>query len=322
MEQAICIQKNLCVLLLKHVVRKSKLICGSSIVDEGVIRHGEETNYCLDTELLCDYLIQQQWISTNSKLLVMGEFRSFVEKFRSCSPVYDSAWKDFLSGYYELHSREISFVVLKLCCHSLSVVSNIPPSFSRSTLQLSSGFDEFHSGVRSTQSALVGLPNMSGLFNNPRTVPPIFSLLGKGTTLLEDEDVSVWDVTYYCLSRRQILLNRVKVYTVTDEERSWTSIDCSPKTPSPTTSLAETNTASCSKPNVVTPSPIRTGSKSQDQSGKTRADFPSLVTATLSVTRFPTAVPFPPTGRTLSSKKLVVKKKDTSDKYMWSHHSN
>ena len=316
-EQVICFQKNLCALLLKHVIRKSKLVRGSSIFDEGVIRHGEETNYCHDAEFLCDYLIQQQWISAASKPLVMSEYRSFVEKFRSCSPVYDGTWVDFLSGYYELHSRENLFTVFKLCCLSLSVVYNIPPPFNLSSLQLSSDYDEFHSCVRSTRSALIGVPNMSGLFNNPRTVGPIFSLLGKGSTLLEDEDFSVWDVTSSCLSRRQLLLNRVDaryICTVTDEERSWTSIDCNLKTLSPTTSLSESKTASCSKPKFVAPGPIRTGSKSQDQGEKARVEFPSLATATLSVPRFPTAVPFTPTGKNTSSKKLIVKKKDSNGK--------
>ena len=118
---------------------------------------------------------------------------------------------------------------------------------------------------------------------------------------MEDEDFSVWHVTSSCLSRRQLLLDRVEARyncTVTDEERSWTSIDCNLKTPSPTSSLPESKAASCSKPKFVTPGPIRTGSKSQDQAGKTRVEFPSLATATLSFPWFPTAVPFPPTGKT------------------------
>ena len=59
---------------------------------------------------------------------------------------------------------------------------------------------------------------------------------------------------------------------------------------------------------------FRIGSKAEDRSAKTRAEFPSLATATLSVPRFPTAVPFPPTGKATGSKKLVVKTKGTSDK--------
>ena len=222
MEQAICFQKKFCLLLLQHVIRKPKLIHGSSIFDEGVIRRGEENNYCHDAELLCDYLIQQQWISANSKLLVMSEYRSFVKKFRSCFPVYDGVWVESLSGYYELHSRENLFAVFKLCCLSLSGVSNIPPSFSLSSRLLSSHYDDFHSCVRSIYSILVGVPNMSALFDNPRTVAPSFCLLGKGRTLLEDEDFSVWDITSSCYSRRQKLLNRVETRfncTVTDEKR-------------------------------------------------------------------------------------------------------
>ena len=70
-EQAICFYKNFCILLLKHKVSKSKLVRGSSVFDEAVVRYGEEENYAHESELLCDYLVQQKWISHTTKPLVL-----------------------------------------------------------------------------------------------------------------------------------------------------------------------------------------------------------------------------------------------------------
>ena len=59
-EQAASFYKQFCCLLLKHSVRKSKLIRGISIFDESVIRHCEEVNYRHECEQLCDYLSRHQ----------------------------------------------------------------------------------------------------------------------------------------------------------------------------------------------------------------------------------------------------------------------
>ena len=66
------------------------------------------------------------WISASSKSLVLSEYRSFVEKFRSCVPDYDRDWVCFLSGNY-----------------SLSSISDIPPTLSLSSLNLSTDTGEF-----------------------------------------------------------------------------------------------------------------------------------------------------------------------------------
>ena len=100
-EQALCFYKSLCTLLLKHSIRKSKLIRGMSVFDEDVILHGREEDYEEESDQLCDFLVQRDWISSSIKPLILSEYRSFVEKFRSCEVQYDTDWVTFMSGYYE-----------------------------------------------------------------------------------------------------------------------------------------------------------------------------------------------------------------------------
>ena len=48
--------------------------------DEAIVRYGEEVDYTHESELLCDYLVQQKWISHTIKPLVLSEYGAFVEK--------------------------------------------------------------------------------------------------------------------------------------------------------------------------------------------------------------------------------------------------
>ena len=223
-EQALRFYKSLCTLLLKHSIRKSKFIRGTSVFDEAVILHGREEDYEEESDQLCDFLIQRDWISSSIKPLILSEYRSFVEKFRSCEVQYDTDWVTFMSGYYELQCRTNLLFVFKLCCLEISSSICIPPVFTVALPDLASDNCNFTSAVRSVQSSLVGIPNVLGLFSNPRTVAPIFSLLGKGRSLLENPDYSVWDVSSSCSSRRRRLQKKFEsrfTGTVTDEERAW-----------------------------------------------------------------------------------------------------
>ena len=191
-EQALCFCRNICALLLSHKVCKSKLVRGFSIFDEAIVRHGEEEDYSRECEMLCDFFVESKWISSNVKPLIYSEYRSFVAQFRSNIIEHDREWVDFLSGYYEMHCRENLFFAFKLCCLSLANHSSLPPHFTLILPRLASDADEFRSSVRSIQSSLSGIPNVSGLFSNPRTISPVFSLLGKGNALLSDATFSVW----------------------------------------------------------------------------------------------------------------------------------
>ena len=318
-EQALCFYKSLCTLLLKHSIRKSKLIRGMSVFDEAVILHGREEDYEEESDQLCDFLIQRDWISSSIKPLILSEYRSFFEKFRSCEVQYDTDWVTFMSGYYELQCRTDLFSVFKLCCLGISSSICIPPVFTVALPDLASDNCDFTSAVRSVQSSLVGIPNVLGLFSNPRTVAPIFSLLGKGRSLLENPDYSVWDVSSSYSSRRLRLQNKFEscfTCTVTDEERAWTSLDVDPK-PSGSTSSSPTHrvTSSTSKSpktplpssKFAVPGPIPVG-----LSGGSSRGFDQtlqLATATLAVPRFVSEVPFPPPDQTKSAKKLTIKKR-------------
>ena len=120
-EQALCFCKNICALLLSHKVCKSKLFRGFSIFVEAIVRHSEEEDYSRECEMLCDFLVGNNWLSNNTKPLVYSEYRSFVTLFRSHNIDYDGDWINFLSGYYEMQCRSNLFFVFKLCCLSLPI---------------------------------------------------------------------------------------------------------------------------------------------------------------------------------------------------------
>ena len=137
-EQVLCFHKSFCELLLKHELCKSKLVRGFSVFDEAVLRYGEEVDYTHESEILCDYFIRQKWISSVTKPLILSEYRSFVEKFRSHEVSYEGDWVTFLANYYELHCRQNLFTIFKLCCLSSSGVIVPPPNFILSVPELAS----------------------------------------------------------------------------------------------------------------------------------------------------------------------------------------
>ena len=83
----------------------------------------------------------------------------------------------FLAGTYEMHCRENLFIVFKLCCLSLPNRPTVSPTFIVDIPGPSSDHDEFNSSVKCIHSSLSGIPNVSGLFSNPRTTSNLTSLL-------------------------------------------------------------------------------------------------------------------------------------------------
>ena len=205
-EQALSFCKNVCILLLKHKLCKSKLVRGFSIFDEALIRFWEEVDYTHESEMLCDFFVQQKWVSHAAKPLILTEYWSFVEKFRSHDVSYKGEWITFLTNYYELHCRENLFSIFNLCLPAAPIIPHI---FTFALEDLKSDINEFQSCVRSVQSSLFGVPSVSELYSNPRTVSSVFSLLGRGQSLLEDENFRVWDITFSCSSRRRRLSNQL-----------------------------------------------------------------------------------------------------------------
>ena len=308
-EQALYFCKNICSALLKHKICKSKLVRGFSIFDEAIVRHGEEEDYSHESEVLCDYLVENKWMGDGTKPLVCSEYRSFIAQFRSASVDYDGDWICFLSSYHEMHCRPNLFHVYKLCCISLSNSFVVPPTFTISLPDLTSDVDDFNSSIRTIQSSLVGVPNVSGLFSNPRTISPIFTLLGKGRGLFTDSAFSIWNVVSSSASRRHLFHNKLEsryTCTISDEETLWTSVVVSPKAAEPQASTS----AKFVKP---TPFPVR--SSYIAPSPKSKSASPVLSTPTLSVSRVSADIPFLPNTSSDGSKKLVVKKKKkTSDR--------
>ena len=114
-EQALRFCENVCILLLKRKLCMSKLVRGFSIFDEAVIRFGEKVDHTHQSEMLCDFFVQQKWVSHTAKPPILSENLSFVEKFRSHDVSYEGEWITFLTNYYELHCRETLFSIFKLC---------------------------------------------------------------------------------------------------------------------------------------------------------------------------------------------------------------
>ena len=266
-EQSLSFYKSLCTLLLKHIILKSKFVRSISVFDEAVILHGQEEDYNGELEQLCDFLVQRDWIPNTVKPLVLSEYRSFVKKFRSVEPHGDTDWVSFMSGFYELHCRTNLFSVFKIRCLGVFNAPQILPVFSATLPDLASGQGDFTSAIRSVQSSLLGIPNVIGMFSNPRLVAPTFSLLGKGRSLPGDPNFSVWDVSSGCRARRRRLLNKFEsryICTVTDEEREWTTMDSDHKlasftTVSPTSRIVSGTSKSpkLSEPKFVTPTPCQ-----------------------------------------------------------------
>ena len=210
------------------------LVRGFSIFDENVIRFGEEVDYTHESEMLCDFFVQQKWVSHTATPLILSEYWSFAEKFRWHDVSYEGECITFLTKYYELHCRENLFSIFKLCRLSLPAVPIIPPIFTLALEDLVSDVTEFQSCVRSVQSSLFGVPSVSELYSNPKTVSSVFSLLGRGQSLLEDEHFTVWDITSTCSSRRRRLSNQLDsryTCTISDKEKLWVSPQSSPKKP-------------------------------------------------------------------------------------------
>ena len=209
-EQALCFCKNICVALLNHKICKSKLVRGFSVFYEAIIRHGEEEDFSHESEFICDDLVDNKWIASNIKPLVCSEYQSFIAQFRSIANDCDVDLICFLSGYHEMHCRNNLFFVFKLCCLSLSNSFTVPPLFTVTLPRLIFDGDDFRSSIRSIQSSLVGIPNVSGLFSNPRTISPIFTLLGKMRRLLSESAVSIWEVPPSYASRRRLFQNKLE----------------------------------------------------------------------------------------------------------------
>ena len=174
-----------------------------------------------------------------------------MEKFRSHDGSYEGEWITFSTDYYDLHCRELLFSIFKLCRLSLSAVPIIPPIFTIALEDLVSDVNEFQSCVRSVQSFLFGVPSVSELYSNPRTVSSVFSLLGRGQSLLEDENFTVWDITSIYSSRRRRLSNQLDsryTCTISDEKKLWVSLQSGPKKPD--------STSVRSSPKFGVPTPI------------------------------------------------------------------
>ena len=80
-----------------------------------------------------------------------------------------------------MHCRDNLFHVFNLNCLSISNSFTIPPTFTVTLPNLISDGDDFRSSIRSIQSSVTVIPNVSGLFSNPRSISTTFTLLHLAT---------------------------------------------------------------------------------------------------------------------------------------------
>ena len=198
-EQSMAFCKSFCGVLLSHNILKSPLIRGLSSFDSAVMLDGPERHYIAAIEDLTSYFVSSSLITPGDKTKCVSQYRSLVTKFRTASDVPRGDWVLFLGAHYEMQSRpELSsaFRYASLC---LPPTVTMPASFKISIPDLASDQEVFQSVVSSLQLSFVTVPNVSSLYQDPRSVYRIFRLLGRGRELLSDKKFSVWTFfTWQC----------------------------------------------------------------------------------------------------------------------------
>ena len=230
-----------------------------------------------------------------------------------------------MSGFYELYCRAHLFAVFKLCCLGVLNSPSIPPAFIVTLLDLASDHKSFTSAVRSVQSSLSGIPNVTDLFSNPRLVAPVFTLLGNGRSLLEDPNYSVWEVSPREVDFVVVVVqNRLEsrfICTLIDKEREWTMMEVDPKqassaTVSPMARVVPgtSRAPKVPKPKFVKPTPFPVRTKASTSSPKNPERPLHSAIATLSVPRFVSEVSFLPPEQSTTKKKISIRKKSSPKK--------
>ena len=137
--------------LLSCEMATSSFARGLSSFDEAVIRDGEETQYEVSIQTLVGYFVQQRWIPSHVKPIVVSEYCSLVTKIRADKISSSKEWVSFISCYYELQGRVELFRLFKVCCETLRSPCCPPPHFIVPLPGLNSRKMELSSCVRSIQ---------------------------------------------------------------------------------------------------------------------------------------------------------------------------
>ena len=209
-EQSMAFCKSFCGVLLSHNILKSPLIRGLSSFDSAVMLDGPERHYIAAIEDLTSYFVSSSLITPGDKTKCVSQYRSLVTKFRTASDVPRGDWVLFLGAYYEMQSRPELSSVFRYASLCLPPTVTMPTSFKISVPDLASDQEVFQSVVSSLQLSYVTVPNVSSLYQDPRSVYRIFRLLGRGRELLSDKKFSVWTFSRGSVPKRLALREKME----------------------------------------------------------------------------------------------------------------
>ena len=209
-EQSMAFCKSFCGVLLSHNILKSPLIRGLSSFDSVVMLDGPERHYIAAIEDLTSYFVSSSLITPGDKTKCVSQYRSLVTKFRTASDVPRGDWVLFLGAHYEMQSRPELSSVFRYASLCLPPTVTMPTSFKISVPDLASDQEVFQSVVSSLQLSYVTVPNVSSLYQDPRSVYRIFRLLGRGRELLSDKKFSVWTFSRGSVPKRLALREKME----------------------------------------------------------------------------------------------------------------
>ena len=127
--QIVSFYKYFIKLLLTNDIATSAFVRGLSAFDEPVARVGREADYTEAIQLLSGYFVQQKWIASSVKPVIVSEYCSLVTKLLSDKLPAAKDWVETFSCHFELQSRAELFDMFKVCCEALRGSCPVPPGF-------------------------------------------------------------------------------------------------------------------------------------------------------------------------------------------------
>mgnify|MGYP000868994366 CR=1 FL=1 len=209
-EQSIAFYKAFCKNLLELEILHDKLLKGLSAFDVSVVHDSAENIYTEAIEDLTTHFVSTGWLNSPKKSLAVSQYKAFVTKIRCANSTRPSNWIESLSSEYEMQNRPELLSVFKLSCLCLPVSTVLPVAFTVPIEGLPDNSGSFSSCVRSLQSSVVGIPNVSTLFRDSRASARAFRLLGRGKEILKDKKFSPWNLLESSSSSRSTLLSSLE----------------------------------------------------------------------------------------------------------------
>ena len=114
---------------MNYDVVRSNLLRGLSAFDSPVVLESPEDVYTTAIEKLSSHFVSVGLFSSNDKVRMTSQYRSFVTKLRSDpAPVFDD-WIQFVVTHYEIQCRPELLRLFRFPCLTLAPVVDVPPPF-------------------------------------------------------------------------------------------------------------------------------------------------------------------------------------------------